>query len=83
MTHESHLKAETDLWTVFPSDMSAPIFEASSGKFSKDKIPAERPGTPEDMAGTILFLASRAGAYCDGTVVITDGGRLSVMPATY
>ena len=53
------------------------------GVFSKDKIPAERAGTPEEMAGCILYLTSRAGAYCTGSVVLTDGGRLSVMPSTY
>lgn len=49
----------------------------------KEKIPAERVGTDEDMAGSILYLTSRAGAYCNGNVVVIDGGRLSLMPATY
>ena len=53
------------------------------GVFSKEKIPLQRVGTEEDMAGCILFMTSRAGAYCNGNVVLTDGGRLSVMPATY
>ena len=70
-------------YTVYPSEMSGPIIDAVSNKFSKDKIPAERTGTPEDMAGTVLYLTSRAGAYANGLVVITDGGRLSVTPAVY
>jgi NAD(P)-dependent dehydrogenase (short-subunit alcohol dehydrogenase family) len=49
----------------------------------KDKIPAGRAGTIEDMAGALLFLTSRAGAYLNGNVLLTDGGRLSIMPATY
>ena len=53
------------------------------GIFPKSKIPLQRTGTPEDMAGCILFLTSRAGAYCNGNVMITDGGRLSQMPSTY
>ena len=53
------------------------------GVFPKTKIPLERAGTPEDMAGCILYLTSRAGAYVTGTVMLTDGGRLSVMPSTY
>ncbi|KAB8210258.1 hypothetical protein BDV34DRAFT_209665 [Aspergillus parasiticus] len=33
--------------------------------------------------GTLLYLASRAGAYCNGNCVLTDGGRLSVTPVIY
>lgn len=67
--------------TVFPSDLAAGII--GDGVFPKETIPAERVGTPEDMAGTILYLTSRAGAYCNGNVVLLDGGRLSLMPGTY
>ena len=66
---------------VYPSEMAAPII--GDGIFPKEKIPAERSGTEEDMAGCILYMTSRAGAYCNGNVIVTDGGRLSVMPATY
>lgn len=45
--------------------------------------PMGRPGNAEDMAGCILWLASKAGAWLDGTVVVTDGGKLSVVPSTY
>ncbi|KAL6359758.1 hypothetical protein LRP88_07181 [Fusarium phalaenopsidis] len=55
----------------------------AEGAFSLDQIPAERAGRPEDIMGPLLYLASRAGAYCSGNCVITDGGRLSVTPATY
>lgn len=36
--------------------------------------PLGRIGAPEDMAGTAIFLASRAGAYITGTVIPVDGG---------
>lgn len=45
--------------------------------------PLGRPGNVEDMAGCILWLASKAGAWLSGMVVVTDGGKLSVIPATY
>ena len=37
-------------------------------------IPAGRIGTPEDMAGAAIYLASRAGDYVVGSTVIVDGG---------
>ncbi|MBO9559790.1 MAG: SDR family oxidoreductase [Caulobacter sp.] len=37
-------------------------------------IPAGRIGTTEDMAGTAIFLASRAGDYVTGSAVTVDGG---------
>lgn len=45
--------------------------------------PAERTGSEEDFAGAILFLASKAGAYVNGEVLVTDGGRVSISPAVY
>jgi NAD(P)-dependent dehydrogenase (short-subunit alcohol dehydrogenase family) len=36
--------------------------------------PLGRIGEPEDMAGTAIFLASRAGAYLTGAVIPVDGG---------
>ncbi len=42
-----------------------------------ERIPAGRWGTPEDVAGTVVFLASPAAAYVHGTVVIVDGGWLA------
>lgn len=40
-------------------------------------IPAGRIGTAEDVAGTALFLASRAGAYVNGATIRLDGGKNS------
>lgn len=38
------------------------------------KIPLKRPGTPKDVAGTCVFLASPYAAYITGQVIIVDGG---------
>lgn len=45
---------------------------------SIQKIPLGRLGTPEDMAGVALFLASPLAAYVVGQTILVDGGiRLS------
>ena len=40
----------------------------------EDANPRGRIGTPEDVAGTVIFLCSRAGAYLTGAVIPVDGG---------
>ncbi|KAI9764253.1 MAG: hypothetical protein M1835_007608 [Candelina submexicana] len=65
---------------LYPSEMTTSLIRPT---VSKETIPAERLGTEEDMAGTILYLTSKAGAYCNGNVLITDGGRLCITPASY
>lgn len=35
------------------------------------------------QGGLILYLATRAGAYVNGNMSITDGGRLGLFPSTY
>jgi 2-deoxy-D-gluconate 3-dehydrogenase len=39
-----------------------------------DRVPAGRWGKPEDLMGTIVFLASDASSYLNGSVVTVDGG---------
>ncbi|MGY8891849.1 MAG: SDR family NAD(P)-dependent oxidoreductase [Pseudomonadales bacterium] len=39
-------------------------------------IPAGRLGTPEDMAGACLFLASPLASYIYGQTIVVDGGRM-------
>ncbi|KAK6811124.1 hypothetical protein RU639_012945 [Aspergillus parasiticus] len=72
---------------VFPTDLTTGLYQGENpteeGAFPLDQIPAERAGTPEDIMGPLLYLASRAGAYCNGNCVLTDGGRLSVTPVIY
>lgn len=39
-------------------------------------IPLGRIGTPQDVAGSCLFLSSRAGAYVNGATITLDGGSV-------
>lgn len=41
-----------------------------------ERIPAGRWGQPEDLAGAVVFLSSRASDYVNGHVLVVDGGWL-------
>jgi 2-deoxy-D-gluconate 3-dehydrogenase len=41
-----------------------------------ERIPAGRWGKPEDLMGSVVFLASRASDYVHGHVLVVDGGWL-------
>lgn len=41
------------------------------------RIPMGRWGEPEDLAGAVVFLASRASAYVNGHILAVDGGWLA------
>ncbi|CAH0034073.1 unnamed protein product [Clonostachys rhizophaga] len=68
----------------YPSELTAKTLEEREKTgWSKSEVPAERAGDAQDIAGSVLYLASRAGSYVNGNVLVTDGGRLGVFPATY
>jgi len=60
----------------FQSRMMAQTLETYGDQIAA-QVPRQRIGTPEDMAGVALYLASRAGAYVTGTVIPVDGGLSS------
>ena len=57
------------------TEMCANMTQERKDETSK-RIPAVRWGTPEDMKGPVLFLASAASDYLNGAVIPVDGGYL-------
>ncbi len=45
--------------------------------YAKRVTPLGRIGQPEDIAGVVVFLASRLAGYITGQHIVADGGRLS------
>ena len=52
------------------------FFDHPRNKEITDRIPAGRWGTPDDIKGLIIFLASHASDYINGAVIPCDGGYL-------
>lgn len=62
----------------FPSNMTKQIVENDEmTKFAISQIPRGRMGAPEDIAGTAIFLCSRASSWLTGQTVVLDGGMIS------
>ena len=58
----------------FPTKMSSGLIEQFEDKMLED-IPLKRFGSPEDIKGVILFLASPAANYVTGQTIVVDGGQ--------
>jgi len=60
----------------FPTAMTAHLRDEDGGAKGvlDGHIPLRRLGRPDDIAGIIVFLASRAGAYVTGAEIPVDGG---------
>ena len=62
----------------FATDNTAPIrADASREKAILGRIPAGRWGTPDDLMGAVVFLASSASDYVNGHTLAVDGGWLA------
>jgi NAD(P)-dependent dehydrogenase (short-subunit alcohol dehydrogenase family) len=62
----------------FPSRLTD-TDSAAVKKSVETYIPLGRPGTPADIEGLVVFLASRAGAYVNGATIPLDGGYIAAL----
>ena len=65
----------------FATEQTAPIRVNGHpfNDFIINRTPAGRWGDPEDLAGTTIFLASKASDFVNGQVVYVDGGILATI----
>jgi len=57
----------------YPSNMLGAAVNHDYADIEK-RNPRKRVGTPEDIAGLVIFLCSRAGSYTVGETITSDGG---------
>ncbi|KAH8199589.1 hypothetical protein TruAng_006239 [Truncatella angustata] len=70
-------------WHTGMTDDVARGIALTGGAVPKTLIPEQRFGTEQEMGGTIVYLASPAAGYCNGSVFVIDGGYLTNHPSTY
>jgi len=60
------------------TEMTQPLFDdpVRSNELMS-RVPAQRWGTPEDISGAVVFLASPASDFVNGHLLVVDGGWMA------
>ena len=59
--------------------MASGLLEMQGGaELFAQNTPNRRLGRPEDIAGAVVYLASRAGSHCNGATITLDGGMVLI-----
>jgi len=64
---------------IAPGSFQSKMMKATLEKYGDSivaNVPVGRIGSPEDIAGTCIYLSSRAGQYTTGAIIPVDGGVL-------
>ena len=62
------------------TELNRPLMENPVlGAWVRSRVPAGRYGDPAEMAGVVVYLASRASDLVTGQVVSLDGGTLAAL----
>ena len=65
-------------WIETPFNSPLGFLQAPFVVSALKRVPLQRPGKPEDIAGAAIYLASDAADYVTGLTIIVDGGLHSV-----
>lgn len=71
---------------VAPGVIPTELYEGYSKRYDTDEelaelvkpVPADRPGSPEEVARAVLFLASEEASYTTGEHLFVDGGWMAI-----
>lgn len=64
--------------TYFETELTRPLYQDPERKtFIESRTPMGRWGQPEELAGTVVFLASDAAGFITGQTIFVDGGWLA------
>ena len=61
--------------SIHPGVIDTPMIAPAADRFPVHHIPAQRVGSPDDVASLALFLASDESAFCTGAEFVIDGGH--------
>lgn len=60
----------------FKTEINASMLDSPRGEDLVKRVPMRRVGRMEELDGPLLLLASAAGSYMTGSIVVVDGGHL-------
>ncbi len=64
----------------FETEMNTPLVQnAEFNNWVKTRCPMGRWAKPEELGGAAVFLASKAGSYVNGHMLVVDGGLVVMM----
>lgn len=62
----------------FVTDLTTTVWDSKERRsWIQSRIPLGRPGSPDDIVGTAVYLASAASDYLTGRVIFLDGGWMA------
>lgn len=79
----AHARHNIRVNSIVPGTMDTPmntyiLADAAVREQHRDAVPVGRFGTPNDIEGIALFLASDESSYCTGSLYMCDGGLTAV-----
>ena len=63
----------------FRTELNTEYFDSDAGRDYVARMPARRLGTIEELVGPTIMLASEAGSFINGSVLVVDGALNSVV----